>query len=87
MRELARKKPSPHLSDVMLAVAAEPGENWRKIHERIEANQRLWEFEDTNVPLALQIKYSWVENGVVKGPWQKTVSITLPSSLAARFKA
>lgn len=87
MRELALEPSSPHLSDAMLAVEAKPGENWRKVHQRIEANQRLWKFEDTNVPLALQIKYSWVENGVVKGPWQKTVCITLPSSLAARFKA
>lgn len=77
---------SPHLHGAMSAVAAEPGEHWKAVHERIMENQKLWAFEDANVPQALLIRYSWVEDGVLRGPWQETVSIILPTSLAARFK-
>ena len=86
MNELANEPPSPHLHDAMLAVAAELGEHWKAVHERIMENQKLWAFEDASVPRALLIRYSWVENGVLRGPWQETVSIILPSSLTARFK-
>ena len=86
MSLLAQNPPSPHLHDAMSAVYAKPGENWLNVHNRIAANQQLWEFEDQNVPKALQIRYSWVENGVLKGPYSETVSIVLPTSLAARFK-
>lgn len=86
MNELAKKPPSPHLHDAMSAVAAELGEHWKAVHERIMENQKLWAFEDASVPRALLIRYSWVENGLLRGPWQETVSIILPSSLTARFK-
>jgi hypothetical protein len=46
----------------------------------------LWEFEDANVPTALLLKYSLVENGELRGPYEETVSIVLPFSLAARFE-
>ena len=85
MSELAQNPPSPHLHDAMLAVAAKNGDNWRQVHKRIEANQELWALEDANAPRALLIRYSWLENGVHRGPHEETVSITLPSSLAARF--
>ena len=86
MSLLAQNPPSPHFHDAMSAVYAEPGENWLDVHNRIVANQRLWEFEDQNVPKGLQIRYSWVENEVLKGPYSETVSIVLPTSLATRFK-
>jgi len=86
MNELARNPPSPHLHDAMLAIEAKNRENWRKVLSRIKRNQALWAFEDANVPRALLIRYSWVENGVLRGPKQETVSIILPTSLAARFE-
>jgi hypothetical protein len=95
MNELALHRPStdsasatsPHFHDAMSAVGAEPGEDWHEVYKRILKNQELWEFEDANVPLALQIRYSVVENGVRRGPFSETVSIVLPFSLAARFEA
>lgn len=86
MKELALNPPSPHLFDAMLAVSAKSGENWSKVHERVVVNQQLWEFEDENIPLALRIRYYWIENGVLVGPVEETVSIVLPSSLAAKFE-
>lgn len=87
MNELAKNPPSAHLHDAMLAVTAKSGEDWLDVHDRIMANQQLWQVEDQNVPRALIIRYSWVENGVLRGPHEETVSIILPSSLAARFEA
>lgn len=95
MNELALHRPSthsasatsPHFHDAMSAVGAEQGEDWHEVYKRIIKNQELWEFEDANVPLALQIRYSVVENGVRRGPFSETVSIVLPFSLAARFEA
>ena len=87
MVELAVNPSSPYLSDAMFAVGAKAGDDSRKVHQRIIENQRLWQFEDENVPRALLITYSWVENGVLRGPHKETVSIILPSSLAARFDA
>lgn len=84
--ELALNSPSPHFHDAFVAVAAKPGEDWKKVHERIVLNQKLWEFEDQNVPQALNITYSWVENRVTTQARSVTVDIHLPNSLAARFK-
>jgi len=86
MNQLAKNPPSPHLHDAMLAVGAESQENWQKIHDRIIENQELWQFEDENAPLALRIKYSWIENGTLRGPHEVTIPIMLPTSLAARFE-
>lgn len=86
MDQLAKNPPSPHLHDAMLAVGAESQENWQEIHQRIIQNQRLWQFEDENAPLALRIKYWWIENGTLRGPHEETISIMLPTSLAARFQ-
>jgi hypothetical protein len=86
MSLLAQNPPSPHFHDAMSAVYAESGEDWLDVHEKLGANQELWEFEDQNVPKALLIRYSWMENGVLKGPYSETVSIVLPNSLAAKFK-
>ena len=86
INELADEPPSPHWPDAFVAIAAKKGENWRRVHRRMEENQQLWEFEDANVPLALQIRYSVVENGVRRGPFSATVEIILPFSLAARFE-
>jgi hypothetical protein len=76
----------PYLQDAMSAVAAEMGEEWENVYDRIVANQQLWQFEDTNIPKTLTIKYSWVEHGRLSKPHKETVSIVLPSSLAAKFK-
>jgi hypothetical protein len=86
MSLLAQNPPSPHLHDAFVAVKAKNRENWWRVHQRMKQNQQLWEFEDANVPLALQIRYSVVENGVLTGPFSETVPIVLPFSLAARFR-
>ncbi|MGB0387859.1 MAG: hypothetical protein ACPGWR_23830 [Ardenticatenaceae bacterium] len=86
MNELAKAPPSPHLSDACEAVEAKDEELWEEVYDRVVANQRLWVFEDQNVPLAFRITYSCVENGVLRGPYEETVSIVLPFSLGARFK-
>ena len=86
MSELAKNSPSAHLYDAMSAVSALDGEDWWQVHQRIEQNQKLWAFEDRNVPKALVIRYSWYENGIMYGPHEETFSIILPSSLAARFE-
>jgi hypothetical protein len=85
--ELTDQPPSPDWLDAFVAVAAKNGETWRRVHRRMEENQQLWEFEDINVPLALDIRYSIMENGRLKGPFSERVPIVLPFSLAARFEA
>lgn len=85
MVKLALNSPSPHLDDAFVAIAAKPGEDWKKVHQRMVQNQQLWAFEDQNVPRALNITYSWVENGMTTQPRHVTVDIHLPNSLAARF--
>jgi len=86
MNELALNPPSPHLNDAMLAIEAQPWEQWRKVHQKIVENLQLWQSEDENVPRSLEITYSWVENGVTTRPRTVTIQIHLPNSLAARFK-
>lgn len=86
MRELALESPSPHLHDAMFAVTAKPTENWQQVYGRMSQNQGLWQFEDENVPRALELKYSWLENGILRGPWEDRLTIMLPTSLAAKFK-
>jgi hypothetical protein len=86
MSELAKNPPSPHFHDAMLAVSALDGEDWWRVHQRIERNLELWVFEDRNVPKALVIRYSWIENGIEYGPHEETVPIILPCSLAAILK-
>lgn len=85
MNELVRLD-VPHLDDAMLAIAAKNSEPWRFVYRRLVKKQELWPFEDENVALALNITYSWLENGELDGPHQVTVPIILPSSLAAIFK-
>jgi len=86
MSALAKNPFSPYLHDVCFAVAAKNKETWPQVMRRMEGNQELWAFEDANVPKTLQIRYSWIEHGVLRGPWQETVSIILPTTLAARFE-
>ena len=86
MNKLAKNPPSPHFHDAMLAVSALDGEVWWQVHRRMERNLKLWVFEDRNIPQALVIRYSWIENGIENGQNEETVSIILPSSLSARFK-
>jgi hypothetical protein len=87
MNELARLE-VPHLESAMLAVTAELWEDWEDVYKRIVNNQQLWQFEDENVALALNITYSWVDasRGELDGPYQVTVPIILPTSLAARYE-
>ena len=86
MSELAKEPFSPYLHDVCFAVAAQNKETWQQVMRKMEENQKLWAFEDANVPKTLHIRYSWIEHGVLRGPWQETVSIILPKTLAARFE-
>lgn len=86
INELGKNPPSPHLNEAFLAVAAKPRESWRKVHRRMVENQKLWQFEDQNVPRALLIEYSWIENGVTLELRKRIIVIDLPISLAARFK-
>ena len=86
IKELALNSPSPHLNDAMSAVEAKPRDHWKKVHDRILHNQKLWQSEDQNVPKSLEITYSWVENGVKTQPRTVTIQIHLPNSLAAKFK-
>lgn len=87
MNELARLE-VPHLESAMLAVGARTSDNWFIVYRKLEKNQELWQFEDDNVPRALNITYSWVDasRGELDGPHQVTVPIILPTSLAARYK-
>lgn len=85
MNELALNPPSPHLLDAMRAVKAEAGELWDKVHKRIAKNLDLWAFEDENVPIALNITFSWVNNGKATRPRQIKMDVILPNSLAARY--
>ena len=77
----------PYLQDAMSAVSAEMGEEWENVYDRIVANQELWQLEDTNIPKTLTIRYSWLEHGRLSKSHEETVSIVLPSSLAAKFKS
>ncbi|MGB0385818.1 MAG: hypothetical protein ACPGWR_13440 [Ardenticatenaceae bacterium] len=86
MNELALNTPSAHLNDAMLAVEAEPAENWDEVHGRMIENLELWKFEDQNVPIALDITFSWVNNGKATQPRQIRVDVILPNSLAARYE-
>lgn len=86
IKELAKNPPSPHLNNAFIAVEAEMWEPWTEVHRRIKENQKLWQFEDQNVPRALLIEYSWVENGVTVEARQRIVVIDLPHSLAAKFE-
>jgi len=85
INELALNPPSPHLLDAMRAVKAEAGELWDKVHKRIAKNLDLWLFEDENVPIALNITFSWVNNGKATRSRQIKVDVILPNSLAARY--
>ncbi len=86
MNELTRNSPSPHLDHAMSAVEAKNSEPWRLVHRRLVKNQLLWKFEDENVALALNITYSWIENGELYGSYEVRVANILPTSLAARYK-
>lgn len=56
--ELAKNPPSPHINNAFIAVEVEAWEPWTQVHRRIKENQKLWQFEDQNVPRALLIEYS-----------------------------
>ncbi len=83
--------PANHLNDAMAAIAAiyPPGVAATNntpavlVWGQLNLNATLWQLEDQRVPLQLDIRYNWIENGIAKAVRNRTIANDLPDSVRA----
>ncbi len=78
--------PAQHLNDAMAAIASfgfTPVTPAISVWSALNFNGSLWQKEDTDIPLQLDIQYNWIENGIPKAVRNRTIANDLPDSIRA----